>query len=133
VTQRPAIDLFVAECPSRGLLEIIGNKWSLLIISALGGGAMRTGDLQRRVGEISPKMLAQTLKTLEAHGLVTRRDYGEVPPRVDYRLTDLGQSLRNAVAFLDNWVILNFWTVADRCAANAHPIGQTKAGPTTVE
>jgi DNA-binding HxlR family transcriptional regulator len=68
-------------------------------------------------------MLTQGLKTLEAHGFLERRDYAEVPPRVDYRLTPLGESLRAAVATVDQWVLQNFWTVADACDARGHTVG----------
>lgn len=126
MTEKPKIDIFVSGCPSRDLIEIIGNKWTLLIIAALAAGPMRTGDLQRRVGEISSKMLAQTVKTLEAHGLVERRDYHEVPPRVDYRLTPLGESLRAVVGELDRWVVQNFWNVSEACTKTKHAVETQK-------
>lgn len=124
---RTAPDPFSAHCPSRGLLEVIASKWTLLIVAALARGPLRTSELERRVGGISAKMLSQTLRTLEGHGLVERRDYGEVPPRVDYRLTALGQSLCAAVAVLDRWVVEHFWTVADRCAEGGRPVGHARA------
>lgn len=116
---RPRPDPFLADCPSRQLLDMIANKWALLIIRALHEGPMRTGSLQRRVGGISAKMLTQTLRALEAHGLVIRQDHHALPPHVDYRLSPLGASLKEAVGGLDRWVVDNFWTVVDATAAQA--------------
>ncbi len=76
----------------------------MLILHALSEGTQRTGTLRRRIGGISEKMLIQTLKRLEAAGLVIRTSYAEVPPRVDYALTDLGWSLSPLVKALDQWV-----------------------------
>ncbi|MES0884009.1 winged helix-turn-helix transcriptional regulator [Roseibium sp. SCP14] len=94
-----------ADCPSRKLLELIGDKWSLLILPALVDGPKRNSELMRHIEGISQKMLTQTLKSLEEARLVHRHDYGEVPPRVDYRLTEFGISLVKIVAQLDQWVI----------------------------
>ena len=83
----------------REILERIADKWTLLVIEALDGeGEMRFSDLQRRIGQISHKMLTKTLRQLERDGLVTRRVHAEVPPRVDYKLTELGESLVNQCA-----------------------------------
>ena len=76
------------------ILGRIADKWTLLVIEALDGeGELRFSDLQRRVGKVSHKMLTKTLRQLERDGLVTRRIHAEVPPRVDYKLTALGESL----------------------------------------
>lgn len=99
---------YVAACPSRELIAVIGDKWSLLIIPLLARQSMRNAELLRAIEGISQKMLTQTLKRLEDHQLVRRHDYGEVPPRVDYRLTDLGQSLADVLLVLDQWVVDNF-------------------------
>jgi len=86
------------------ILERIADKWTLLVIEALDGeGEMRFSDLQRRV-EISHKMLTKTLRQLERDGLVTRRVHAEVPPRVDYKLTELGESLGESVCGVWTWV-----------------------------
>ncbi|MES0868398.1 winged helix-turn-helix transcriptional regulator [Pseudovibrio sp. SCP19] len=103
-----------AECPSRQLLEIIGGKWSLLILPALLDGPKRNSELMRKIEGISQKMLSQTLRSLEDAKLVHRHDYGEVPPRVDYRLTEHGKSLVGIVAQLDQWVIDHYETVIQR-------------------
>ncbi len=92
------------DCPARALLSLLAEKWALLLIHALSEGPQRTGALRRRVGGISEKMLVQTLRRLESARLVARRSYDEVPPRVEYRLTELGWSLSPLVKALDLWV-----------------------------
>lgn len=99
---------YVAACPSRELIAVIGDKWSLLIIPLLARQRMRNAELLQAIEGISQKMLTQTLKRLEDHRLVHRHDYGEVPPRVDYRLTDLGRSLADVLTVLDTWVVDNY-------------------------
>ena len=101
-------DPYVALCPSREIIAVIGDKWSLLIIPLLIEEPKRNAELLRLIEGVSQKMLTQTLKRLEEYNLVSRRDYGEVPPRVDYRLTPLGQSLARVIGTLDNWVIENY-------------------------
>jgi DNA-binding HxlR family transcriptional regulator len=87
------------------ILERIADKWTLLVIEALDGeDELRFSDLQRRVGPISHKMLTKTLRQLERDGLVTRRVHAEVPPRVDYKLTKLGESLGESVCGVWTWV-----------------------------
>ena len=80
-------------CPIRDVLSRLGDKWSLLVLVSLQtNGVMRFGDLQRSIGDVSQRMLTVTLRTLEADGIVERKVYAEVPPRVEYRLTDRGRS-----------------------------------------
>jgi DNA-binding HxlR family transcriptional regulator len=87
------------------ILERIADKWTLLVIEALDGEReLRFSDLQRRVGNVSHKMLTKTLRQLERDGLVTRRVHAEVPPRVDYKLTPLGESLGESVCGVWMWV-----------------------------
>jgi DNA-binding HxlR family transcriptional regulator len=89
----------------REILERIADKWTLLVIDALDGEReLRFSRLQQRVGGISQKMLTKTLRQLERDGLVTRRVYATVPPRVDYRLTRLGNKLGEAVCGIWLWV-----------------------------
>lgn len=97
-------DVFLPNCPARSVLTLLAEKWSLLTLHALSEGTYRTGELRRRIGGISEKMLIQTLKRLESAGLVVRTSYSEVPPRVDYALTELGWSLSPIVKALDGWV-----------------------------
>src|SRR5215470_7036735 len=87
------------------MLELSADKWTLLVIEALDGeGELRFSHLQRRVGQISHKMLTKTLRQLERDGLVARRVHATVPPRVDYRLTSLGESLGSSVCGVWIWV-----------------------------
>lgn len=103
----PSAGVFAADCPARRLLDVLAEKWVLLIIHALAHGPLRTGELRRRIGGISEKMLIQSLRTLQDYGLVERRSYSEVPPRVDYRLTEVGRTLTPIVKTLDAWVEQN--------------------------
>lgn len=96
------------DCPVRNVLDRVGDKWSILIISVLGDcGTMRFNQLNNTIGNISQKMLTVTLKTLEADGLVARRLYPQIPPKVEYSLTELGESLLPAVAGLTSWAQQN--------------------------
>jgi DNA-binding HxlR family transcriptional regulator len=97
-------DVFQAQCKSRELLDLLAEKWAVLIVHSLSEGTKRTSDLRRHVDGISEKMLIQTLRNLERHGIVKRRAYPEVPPRVEYALTPLGVELANLVRQLDVWV-----------------------------
>ena len=103
----PKANVYAEACPSRAILELIADKWTLLILPALRKGPMRNGDLMRMIEGVSQKMLTQTLRELERNGLVARIDHQEVPPRVEYALTDLGRSLSDAVRRLDGWAEAN--------------------------
>src|SRR5258708_33290176 len=96
-------DVYTADCPTRRILDRIGDKWTALIIGLLVDGPMRFSALQRSIGGISQKMLAQTLRTLERDGLVTRTLYPEVPPRVEYTLTPLGATLCTPLRAIRDW------------------------------
>ena len=87
----------------RSVLERIGDKWSLLLIGLLGDGPLRFTQLLRATPGISRRMLTHTLRALERDGLVTRTIYAEVPPRVDYEVTELGRSLLHPVLALASW------------------------------
>lgn len=100
-------DAFARDCPSRQVLETLSGKWTYLIVSALGHGRARNTELQRKVEGISPKMLAQTLQGLVHDGLVSRTVYAEVPPRVDYCLTPLGESLWVLMDHIRQWAETN--------------------------
>jgi DNA-binding HxlR family transcriptional regulator len=95
-------------CPSRQILALIGSKWSMLIVCLLRAGPLRTGVIKRRLDGISQKMLTQTLRELERHGIVQRIDHGEVPPHVEYRLTRMGHSLASLVQQLEEWVVAHY-------------------------
>lgn len=85
-------------CPIRTTLELVGGKWRLLVLHQLAGGATRFGELKRLLPGISEKMLVQELKFLTDAGLLARHNYGEVPPRVEYELTEAGRAALPLVA-----------------------------------
>ena len=89
------------------VLARVGDKWSMLIISLLGDGPRRFNEIRRRVGGISQRMLTLTLRGLERDGLVTRTVFPTIPPRVEYELTELGQSLWKPVEALGLWARSN--------------------------
>ena len=107
-------------CPSRVVLDRIADKWTGLIVLALGDETLRFGELRERIGGVAPKVLTQTLRSLERDGLVTRTVYAEVPPRVEYRLTKLGRSLAEPLAVVRTWAERHVSAVmAARDAADA--------------
>ncbi|SDT69908.1 helix-turn-helix domain-containing protein [Jiangella sp. DSM 45060] len=87
----------------RRVLERIGNKWTLLVVATLHGERMRFTELQQRIPGISQRMLSLTLRHLERDGLVSRTAYAEVPPRVEYQLTDIGRTLIDPAVRLAEW------------------------------
>ncbi len=109
---RAPVDPWSDTCPSRDVIGLLASKWVLLLIPLLRRGPRRNGDLMRGVAGVSQKMLTQTLRDLERHGLVARRDYLEVPPRVEYALTPLGDSLAKTITSLDDWVIRHYYDMA---------------------
>ena len=98
---------FSPDCPTRVLLDHITSRWGILILLALSSRTMRWGELRRWAQGISEKMLAQTLRTLEADGLVLREQRPVIPPHVDYSLTDRGRELAVLLLPLMEWVIAN--------------------------
>jgi DNA-binding HxlR family transcriptional regulator len=97
-------DLFSERCPSREVLKHVSSRWGILLLVALGDGAQRFGELRRRVGGISEKMLAQTLVWLEQDGFVLRIVHSVAPPRVEYRLTPLGEEISGKLGELAEWI-----------------------------
>ncbi|MFE3449798.1 winged helix-turn-helix transcriptional regulator [Nonomuraea sp. NPDC059194] len=100
-------DFFIADCPVRLAVEIFSDKWSIVVIKALGSGPRRHGELRAFIGGISSKVLTQTLRRLQHHGLVRRQAFAEAPPRVEYALTELGQSALEPVSVLSRWAEQN--------------------------
>lgn len=101
----PAISPYRAGCPSRHILDRIGDRWTVLIVVALWDGSARFSELGRQVEGISQKMLTQTLRGLERDGLVRRTVHPEVPVRVEYELTEAGRTLREPLRALQEWAI----------------------------
>ncbi|MFI9819756.1 winged helix-turn-helix transcriptional regulator [Streptomyces sp. NPDC052013] len=101
-------DAFLRDCPTNQLLDRISDKWVALVVSALAAGPMRYSELGRKIAGVSPKMLTQTLRTLERDGLLTRTVTPSVPVRVDYTLTPLGHSLSLLLSAVKDWAETHF-------------------------
>jgi DNA-binding HxlR family transcriptional regulator len=96
-------DVMAATCPTREVIGRIGDKWTLLVLFALGERTLRFSQLRSEVEGISQKMLTQTLRGLERDGIVHRHVYATIPPKVEYSLTPLGESLGEAIATVRHW------------------------------
>lgn len=110
----PEESLTPTDC--KGLADVlssVGDKWTIMVVGALSRGQLRYNEIQRRVSGISQRMLTLTLKRLEADGIVTRTLFPSVPPRVDYELTELGQTLRAALVPLHLWAARNKQLIAE--------------------
>lgn len=105
-TQAPVFDFDILSpaCPSRTVLRHVVDRWTPLVVTVLADGPSRFGELRARVGGVTPKVLTQTLRSMERDGLVTRTQLPGVPPRVDYELTDLGRSLQAPIDALRTWI-----------------------------
>lgn len=90
-------------CPVETTLMLIGDKWKVLILRDLMPGTKRFGELKKSIGSVSQKVLTAQLRDMEESGLLTRKVYAEVPPRVEYTLTDLGYSLKPVLDAMKNW------------------------------
>ena len=90
-------------CPVETTLMLIGDKWKVLILRDLMPGTKRFGELKKSIGHVSQKVLTAQLRDMEASGLVSRKVYAEVPPRVEYSLTELGRSLKPILDAMRNW------------------------------
>ena len=90
-------------CGLAAALDVVGGKWKPLVLWGLFFGPRRFGALRREIGGISEKMLIQSLRELEGDGVITRQDFGEIPPRVEYAMTDFGRSLVEALGPLCAW------------------------------
>jgi DNA-binding HxlR family transcriptional regulator len=103
----PAWNPYLATCPTRQVLDCIADKWAALVVGLLLGGTRRFGELRREIQGVSQKMLTQTLRSLERDGIVRREVYATVPPKVEYSLTPLGQSLAATLEELRLWAERN--------------------------
>ena len=93
-------------CPIQGVIDVVSKKWSLLIVGVLGNTSkMRYNDIMNELMGISPKTLADTLKQLHHAGIVNRQSFNEIPPRVEYSLTEDGEELRDAIIPVINWAV----------------------------
>jgi DNA-binding HxlR family transcriptional regulator len=113
-------NVFSEHCPSREVLKHVTSRWGVLLLVALRDGTQRFGELRRKVGGISEKMLAQTLVWLEQDGFVQRIVQSSAPPRVEYRLTPLGEEISAKMAELAEWLEGN---LAGILAAQGKPKG----------
>ncbi|MEV8375428.1 helix-turn-helix domain-containing protein [Kribbella sp. NPDC056861] len=96
-------DLFDPDCPTRLILDRIGDKWTVLAILLLSDGPLRFTALRDGIGRVAPKVLTQTLRRLERDGLISREIFAEVPPRVVYTLTPMGESLIKPIQAVSDW------------------------------
>ncbi|MGU3356536.1 winged helix-turn-helix transcriptional regulator [Microbacterium sp. M4A5_1d] len=106
--------VFTENCPTRVVLDHVMSKWGVLVLMALTDGTARWGELRRSVTGISEKMLASTLRTLESDGIVNRTAYPEVPPRVEYSLTERGDELMEWMMPLMEWIAAHADEIVDR-------------------
>jgi DNA-binding HxlR family transcriptional regulator len=116
-------DVYSRDCPSRVVLDRIGDRWTALIVGVLEDGPRRFSEIRNAMG-IAPKVLTQTLRALERDGLIRRTAYDESPPRVEYELTPLGLTLREPLAAIRDWAEAHLPEIlAARERAGGHPDG----------
>ncbi len=112
--KKEQLNSIIEICPVRNVVARFGNKWALLVILVLSeSGPIRYNALSRNIPDISPRMLSSTLRALEADGLVDRVSYHEVPPRVEYSLSETGRSLVPIILKLTEWAQQNMKTIID--------------------
>ena len=93
----------IPDCPVEMTLQLIGDKWKVLILRDLMDGTKRFGELKRSLGTITQKVLTTNLRAMESNGLVIRKVYAEVPPKVEYTLTETGYSLKSVLDAMSSW------------------------------
>lgn len=114
MSRKPERNSIIEICPIRNVVARFGNKWSLLVLLVIdNAGIVRFKELGRLIPDISTRILSATLKTLEADGLINRKAYAEVPPKVEYSLTEIGKSLIPLIMQLTEWARKNMKTVMD--------------------
>lgn len=105
---------FIEMCPVRNVIARFGSKWAILTLLVIGSqDVVRFNELNRLIPDISSRVLSSTLRTLEADGLIDRKVYAEVPPKVEYRLTEVGKSLLPLIQQLTDWALANMKSVMD--------------------
>lgn len=133
----PPGDVFDSNCPSRTVVEILSDKWSMLLLWALANEPLRFGELRRRLDGITQKMLTQTLRSLERNGLVSRTVYATTPPSVEYALLPLGTSVSDIAEEMCIWAQGHFMEVIsarqsyDRKSVLPNGISKVVAGKRT--
>ncbi|KJE19682.1 transcriptional regulator, HxlR family [Frankia torreyi] len=127
---KEAYDAFMAACPSRKVFETLSDKWVGLVLAAISAGPRRYGELKTEIAGVSPKMLTQTLRTLERSGLIDRTVTASVPVRVDYELTALGRDLYPLITPLKAWAENNVDAI--RAAEQAYDLRTSARQPTAV-
>jgi|SRR5579863_9146555 DNA-binding HxlR family transcriptional regulator len=100
-------NVYDPDCPTRTMLDRIGDKWTVLVLLVLLDGPRRFNELRTRVGRVAPKVLTETLRRLERDGVLTRTAFAEIPPRVVYELTPLGRSLEELIRSIADWAEQN--------------------------
>ena len=106
------------------MLDRIGDKWTVLVVLLLSDGPMRFSELRGSLGRVTPKVLTQTLRRMERDGLITREIFAEIPPRVEYTLTDLGGSLIEPIAVIGDWAETHVHRIT--AAQAAYDVGQDR-------
>ena len=110
-------NIYNQDCPTRLALDRIADKWTVLIIGRLASGTLRFGQLRKDIDGISPKVLTQKLRELERDGLIARKVYASVPPKVEYKLTQLGSTLIHLLDSIRVWAESHIETVLEAQAA----------------
>ena len=133
MTPEPSVNVCSRNCPSQSVLDMIADRWSVLILYALKkNGTSRYSDLQHTLNGISQKMLTQTLRSLERDGLVRRVSYPVVPPHTEYSLTELSDSLSGITELMSEWAMSNMPAVLEnRTRYDARQESVRKAAPAT--
>jgi len=130
---KPRYKHLPADCRAvSDVLARVGDKWSVLVVTRLGGGPLRFNELRRSIGGISQRMLTLTLRGLERDGLITRTVFATVPPRVEYALTALGRDLLQPVSTLGDWALRNQAKIArarDQFDSAAKSVAKSSAMP----
>lgn len=116
-TPETLLGVYSGNCPTRQVLDLISDRWTVLVIGLLEVKNHRFSALQRHIGGISQKMLSHTLRQLERDGLVTRTVYAQVPPKVEYALTPLGRTLCEPLAAIRQWAELHIDSITEAQAA----------------
>lgn len=123
----PEPELFTLNCPTQQVLDVIADKWSVIVLYCLAYRSRRYKEIQRRIEGISQKVLTQTLRKLERHGLVERKVLSKMPPNVEYSLTSLGQTLMEPLLAIASWSRENFSeVVASRNVYDQQNLEQVK-------